>query len=305
MSTTVHERLENEGEKRGMLAIQKHREEVTLALQNRPGFDIATISEEEFEQGLQRLELRQKRMQKIIATALIEDVHYGNPKDKNGRGAFKKPMLYQAGAEELMSLWRLTPGMAQDPILDASEAFVSATVVIAIHDSMGRVLAVRSGTCNTLEKRFKRNDDKGFLYNDAREMLHNVIAMAEKRAISFAVRAATGATAFFAAEEEMDKALAEPEEEEKRTPWTADERKLVQRAAVQMGMKTGPELKTFIVQTLGRPFVATGDDVATLLEALKRRPVPGVGNGEYETPEVAKAPVTQGDAFEEPTDAGD
>jgi hypothetical protein len=275
-----------------MLALQQHREEVTLALQNRPGFDIATVSEDEFAEGLARLKIRQQRMQKILDTVLIDGVHYGNPKTKGGRPAFKKPMLLQPGVEELQRLFRLTPRHAEPPIITVSEAFASVTVQLDLVDSAGRVVATRSGNCNTIEKRFEKQAG-GYTYTDAREMVHNCLAMAEKRALKLAVSAATGATAFFAAEEEMDKALAEPgadPEEEKREPWTADAIKRVRRAAFSVGMKTRDELKVFIQQTLGRVFVGTGDDVAALLEALKRRPAPGVGTGEYDEPKAAAAP---------------
>lgn len=304
MTSMSPERLDDIGEKRGAKALELHREAATLALQNRPGFDIATISEEEFEEGLHRLQVRQRRMQRILDTVLIEGVHYGNPKDRNGRSVFKKPMLLQPGMEELQKLFRLTPRHAQAPIIEFSESFASVTVTIDLQDSAGRTVATRSGSCNTLEKRFEGKSG-GYTYKDAREMVHNCLTMAEKRALKLAVSAATGATAFFAAEEEMEKALEEDVPE--IVPWTPDEVSQVVKAAAKAGLKTKTELKEFIKHTLGRDEVGTGADVQALLEAMTRRGVQPVADATYaemaKRPDVpgptsVASPLDQGDAFE-------
>lgn len=282
----VHDRAELRGERKAMMEMQPEREAATLALKNRPGYDIATLSDQEFEQGLERLKVRQQRMQRILDTVLHDGIHYGNPKN-----AFKKPMLLQPGVEELIKLFRLSPKHGHPPIIEATEQFTSVTVMIEIYDSMGRLLAARSGSCNTIEKRFEKKSEKGgYTYKDAREMVHNCQAMAEKRALKLAVSAATGATAFFANEEEMAEALAEDVPEP--TPWTTEEIKAVQKAAVAAGLKTRDDLKAFVSATLGREFVATGEDVATLLIALGKKKV----EAEKAAASPANAPSPRADA---------
>lgn len=294
-AVTVHDRAEMSGERHAMLAMQPEREAATIALANRPGYDIATITDQEFEQGLERLKVRQQRMQKVLDTALTDGIHYGNPNN-----AFPKPMLLQPGVEELIKLFRLSPRHGHPPIIESSETFVSVTVMIEILDSMGRLLAARSGSCNTMEKRFRGRGGNGFTFKDAREMLHNCQAMAEKRALKFAVSAATGATAFFANEEEMAEALAEDVPEP--TPWTDDERKAVQKAAVAAGLKTRDDLKAFVSETLGREFVGTGEDVATLIMALKKRQIAAekaAAKAPANAPAPAAATADTGDLPEE------
>ena len=205
------------------VAGDREREAMSLALVGNRRFDIADLDDEEFQAGLDKLRRRQERMQQILETSLIEDVHYGNPKvgtGANAKRAFQKPMLYQAGAEELQKLFRFSVRPIKPNDIIATEDFVSVTVTLGCYDLGGNLLSVRSGSCTSVEGRFKRRDGKGFTYRDAREILHPCAAMAEKRAHSFAVRAATGATGFFAAEEEMAEALAETDEPEALPPLT-------------------------------------------------------------------------------------
>ncbi len=259
----VHDRAEVRGERRAMLDMQAEREARTIELRDRPGFDLADVDETEFEKGLAKLKLRQQRLQRILDTSLLQGVHYGNPVDRNGNPVFKKPMLYQAGAEELRKLFRLSPVRVGDPLIIADDKFVSVTATMAVQDSMGRTLAVRSGSCNTLEKRFEGRGG-GRIFKDPRETIHVCLTMAEKRALTLATRDATGATAFFCAEEEMNEALA-PQ------PWTEEEKKQVIAVARKAGLKTRGELKALAVEVLGSEFVGTGEDVAQLLTALEQR----------------------------------
>jgi hypothetical protein len=272
--TDVHTRQEMEGDHRGGMALEHQREAASHAMQARPGFDIAAIDDEEFGKGLEKIKLRQVRLQQILATVMIENVHYGNPKDRNGRPVFKTPMLYQAGAEELRTFFRLTLKHVEAPIIVSTKEYASVTVTLGIYDSAGRLLGQRSGNCNTMEKRFARNDGKGFIYADAREMEHNCLAMAEKRAGTLITREATGSTGFFAAEEEMDKALAsEPAE-----PWSELDKKMVYARANKVGIRSADEFAKFARETLGREDVSFigSADVKPLLEAIdtKRKPSP-------------------------------
>ena len=200
----------------------RERAAVSLAIRENHVFDVAELSEEEFARGLATIRRRQERMQQILDTVLIEGVHYGNPSTKGGGKAFEKPMLLLPGAEELAKFFRLTCRHTVDPIIQATSDYTSVIVSLGCYDVGGKLVAVRSGSCNSLEKRFKKRSGNGWTFVDAREVVHQCLAMAEKRAQTLVIRAATGATAFFCAEEEMDKALAEDEEGVAAKPHTLE-----------------------------------------------------------------------------------
>lgn len=201
----------------------RERMAVSLAIRENQVFDVAELSEEDFTRGLATIRRRQERMQQILDTVLVEGVHYGNPKVRGGGKAFEKPMLLLPGAEELAKFFRLTCRHTTDPIIQASSDYTSVIVSLGCYDVGGKLVAVRSGSCNSLEKRFKKRSGNGWTFVDAREVVHQCLAMAEKRAQTLVIRAATGATAFFCAEEEMDKALAEDTEGEEVKPLTLEQ----------------------------------------------------------------------------------
>jgi hypothetical protein len=251
-------------------AMDTQREAATqLALANRAGFDLATVSDEDFEQGLARIATRQKRMARILETVLVEEVHYGNPKTRDGREVFPKPILYQAGAEELRNLFRLRLRHVEAPRIIETAEYVSVTVMVAIEDTAGRLSAPRSGNCNTMEKRFERRDGKGFTYKDAREKVHECLAMAEKRAGALATKEITGANAFFASQDEdaMRQHLAEAETDE---PITEEQRQKLYADCRAAGIKTKEQLADFVKDTIGEGEIGQ-KDLDKLNEALERR----------------------------------
>lgn len=264
----VHTQAEIDGERRGAMALDHQREAATRALANRPGFDVAEIDEAEFERGLEKIKLRQRRLQRILDTVLIEGVHYGNPDVGNNRKAFKKPMLYQGGAEELRTFFRLTMKHVEPAETVETEAYVSVTVKMGIFDNVGRLVCVRSGNCNTREKRFEKSGG-GYIFRDAREMVHNCLAMAEKRAGTLGTREATGATGFFAAEEEMDKALAQDAEPamEMATPEARQEMYNLAHAA---GFKKAAAWEGLCQEVLGHAFNGSKSDVEKIVAAVNK-----------------------------------
>ncbi len=263
--TARPEVMEREGADRAGHALERQREEAGHALVDRKQFDVANMSEQEFQAGLARLKLRQQRMQQILETVLVEGVHYGNPNN-----AFPKPMLLQAGAEELRNLFRLQLVRVGEPQEIATKEFCSVTVTMATLDGAGRILAPRTANCNTLEKRFERKDKKGYTYTDAREMLHQCYAMAEKRAGTLSTREVTGATGFFAAEEDMEKALAEREAEEAgRQPLPEDDRQRFAQAAAKYGI-TEARLAGFLLEVLGEERELRVSDVPALRDAIAK-----------------------------------
>lgn len=280
------------------MAIDAQREARTIELHNRKGeeLDLADLSESEFERGLERLKTVQTRMKRILETALVEDAHYGNPKTSSGKSVFKKPILYQAGAEELARLLRLTPVRVGDLELTEGPDYVSATVTIAHQDTFGRLVCPRVGSCNSREKRFKKFDGSGFVYDDPREAVHDIVSMAQKRAMVASMRAASGATAFLAAEDAMDEATAD----KVMTPWTAQEKKDVYDAASKKGLSRN-QFAALIEHTLGRTDVGTGDDVKALLEAIAKWEKPAKGDpqrGEVKAKMEGKQAPLSADGYE-------
>lgn len=256
---------------RPAVAIDQQREEATRALiANKPGFDVAAISDEEFEQGLERIRIRQQRMKRILETILVENVHYGNPKTRDGRPIFQRPILLQAGAEELRNLFRLRLRHVHNPAIVETPTYVSVTVTVAIEDGAGRLSAPRSGNCNTMEKRFERRDGKGYTYTDAREMVHQCLAMAEKRAAAFATKEVTGANAFFSALEEDAMVRHLEEEAETDEPWTDEQRQTFYREAMKAGLKTREQVQGFVESVIG-PGAVGQKDVDRLYQALEAR----------------------------------
>lgn len=238
-------------------------------------FDLADLSDQEFERELDRMKTRLERIDRIIKTRLVEGVHYGIPKDKNGNPikSIKKPFLYQPGAEELRSIYRLRLKSTATPIIEASKEYVSVTVTIGVFDSFGRLLAERSANCNSQEGRFEKWDKSGRIFTDAREVIHNCLSMAEKRAGVFATREATGASGNFSNPEEMEKALEEASAEtgEAIEGWTEEEKTKIYRLTPKAGIKTREEFATFVLKTLGHEHISTGGDVEKLELELNRR----------------------------------
>lgn len=258
------------------------RQEQSAAIAQRFGeFDLADLSEEQFERELDRMKTRLARVEKICKTRLVEDVHFGIPKDKDGKPvkSIKKPFLYQAGAEELRQIYRLTlKHTPESPKVVSSKEHVDVTVTLGIYNSFGHLIAQRSANCNTREKRFQKYDG-GWIYTDAREQAHNCIAMAEKRAGVFLTREATGASGYFTNPEELERAVEAAEEAEVVsviTPWTEDEKTKVYRAVKDIGIKTADEFAKFALEVLGRKEIGTGEDVAKLLAEVElRKSAPG------------------------------
>jgi hypothetical protein len=243
------------------MALDLQREEAGHDLVARKQFDIANLSDEEFQAALGQLRLRQARMQEIIATALIEGAHYGKPTDK-----FKKKILYQAGAQELRKTFRLKTRVL-DSVVQETEEYVSARVTVAIEDIGGRLLAPKTAACNSREKRFRRFDGKGWTYEDAREVLNDCLAMAEKRAATRCTVEVTGAGAFFANEAEMEEGLAERDGTDPE-PWTDEERKAFMDKAKGSGVKSRDDLQRLILKTLGRESPIYSTDLKALYAAL-------------------------------------
>lgn len=248
------------------LELERSREAATLARLNERPADLSDLSDAAFEDGLRRVKLAQARMSRLLSEALVEDAHFGNPKTKSGKPAFKKPILLKAGAEEIRRLMRYHLRRVEpDQIVQTSE-YVSVIVTLGIYDSFDRLLAVKSAACTTKEKRFLKFDGSGPIFTDAREELHNCVAMAEKRCGSLLTCEVSGATAFFANAETMSDAL--EEEDQVVSPWTAEEKKVTYAEAAAAGIGRSA-FAALVMKTLGRAQVGTGEDVKKLRDAIK------------------------------------
>lgn len=239
-----------------------------LILANKPSFDLANLTDAEFEQGIERTKKRALRFDRILKEVLKEGVHFGNPVDKHGRKVFPKPILLQAGGEELRNLFRLKLRHYHNAEVILTKEFVSVTVTLAVEDGAGRVLAPRTANCNTMEKRFQSRDGDGFTYKDAREMLHQCYAMAEKRAGIFCTKEVTGANAFFAAldEDALNQHLADLAETDE--PWTEDQKKRFYQDAKDAGIRKREELEELVGRVC--PGAVGQKDLPRLYEAMDK-----------------------------------
>lgn len=224
---------------------------------------LATMSDEQFEAGLQRAAKVRQRMERLIATHLRKDVDYGNPKN-----AFNKPILYIGGAEELRRVYSLRLVDPRSPEVVADDEWCSVTAHVAVQDQFGNILSQASGNCNTFEGRFfKRNGSGPTWKASPRECLHDCLSMARKRAGVRATMEATGATSFFQIEEALEQAAATGGES--MEVWTDEEKVRVMKAAARRGMDRETFAKWLPQQLNGRT-VAGQDEVPMLLDLLAR-----------------------------------
>lgn len=246
-------------------ALEHTREQASLRLMEQKSYDIADIPEEVFAAGLERIQRRQERLQRIIGTVLIKGAHYGNPNN-----AFKKPILYKAGAEELRETFRLkAKTLAEDAQITAD--FVSVTVTVGIFDLAGRQVAEETANCNSLEPRFRKFDKSGPTFADSRETVDNCTAMALKRARSRATMAACGASAFFANEDDMDAGLEARAKGEEAERWSDEARKKFMDDARAAGVKSRRDLEALITKALGGERPVLTADIPKLYETLAAR----------------------------------
>jgi hypothetical protein len=231
------------------------------AIVERQHDDIAHLTDDQFEDGLRRIKVRFERMERILATALQIDKHYGVPVGRDGRPAFKKPFLYMSGAEELRNCFGLKCRDFKPAEIIQTKEWTSVTTFTILEDRAGRMVAPRGGNCNTLEGRF-RAQGGGWTYADAREKLHDCIAMSEKRSAKLSTSEATGATGFFVSEAELAKGIAaglelqgldtDDKPEDLLKPWTQEQREMVLLAAETAGIKTRGDLRKMLTLVCGR-----------------------------------------------------
>lgn len=297
----------------GRDAIALREQGASEALLNRSGFDIANLSEDQFEQGLAKIKLRQERMVRVIAELLRDGIHYGNPvviDRKTGEPvmvggkpklAFDKPILLNPGASELRNFFRVECHQRAEPqILAFSKDLVSVLVEIGAYDSVGRLLGTAVGACTSAEPRFR--------FGDPREKINDIIKQAFKRAANQVTAQVTGADAFFVSEAELERVVDEGEEEQKAEagpPWTEEEKTQVYGRAHAKGIRKSRQFAELVDRVLGREYIATGEDVKKLLAEIERLPdlkdvePEVVSAGRTTPPQGTRAPTPQKDGNDE------
>jgi hypothetical protein len=243
--------------------LQLQRAEAHQDFMSQPGKTLADLSDDEFEEGLRRVALMHDRVEKAFETVLKEGVHYGNP-EENGQKKFKRPMLYEVGAQVLRGVVRLSVRhMERSPTIEQSGEHVTVVVHMGIFDAVGRLIATRAAACDTTEEFFRTADGAGWLYQDARSEIHRCLTTAEKRCGTLLTKEATGATEFFTNEEQIPCA----DEGHELARMTDDEKRTIVAAALARRMNRG-QLEKLIVDTLGRLQVGTGAEVKRVLDQV-------------------------------------
>lgn len=273
---------------------QEQRRAVTEAKLAEPGTDLASLTDEQFEGGLAKLTLVQDRIKRLIGTALVKDIHYGDP-----NGAFKRKILFKSGAQELRRVMRLQVRTI-DKQITVEPDFVSVVVEVVAVDAMGRTVATASGACNSKEKRFRQRSGDGWTYRDPRETLHDCLAMAEKRAGVAVTLEASGATGFFADKDAIQDI--EEAEYEVRAEWSSEQREEFIRVAMKVNRMTKSEMLEWLEAYLGDDRQkAYSDEVPALMDAIGRwKPAP---KAESET--VSNTPLKVPQAASRFDDGGD
>jgi len=258
--------------------------------------DLAEMSQDDFEKALARAKTARQRVEHILDHVLVPGAHFGNP-EVRGAKAFKHPILFLAGAEALITMFRLQVGevhgkeretLIVPPTLDAGgkivdPGFVSITVCLGIRMGNGVDGGSTIANCNSREKRFRKSYGEGkWTYEDARETIHDCISIAIKRAVVRLVRGALGLTPWLATEEEMDAASERDKQKLLSAPWTKADKEKVYAAAREVGITTKGKFAEFVQEILGRQEIGTGEDVAALLNAIAKRANPDADDLEDE-----------------------
>ena len=255
---------ERAGASSARVAIERHREGVTMATQTRPGYDIADLTDDEFEAGLQRERLRQVRVRKIIMNDLIEGEDYG------AVPGIPKPFAWEGSADKLLARMRWTCQPVGEPALTIAEEYVMASVTVGIFDSMGRLLFSVPRSCSTMERRFQNQKTKKWKFGDPREATNEVVSMAFKRGKIAATLSAACAKYYFANASQLSE-----EEDTTPDPWSPEQKQEFYQAAIKAGVRTGKQCEAFIAETLGRGVVYV-TDIEKLNAALVGYRAPGV-----------------------------
>jgi len=246
------------------LALDRQREAASVALLERPAFDIAAMSDAQFEEALALHKKRQERVQKVLLNLLERGLDYGTVPGVEG------DFPWEGAADKVARFLRWNVKLMNDRSVEITNDALLVTLELGIFDQQGQLLATCLRGCSSKEKRFRKRNG-GWRFDDHREVLNECVSMAAKRAKVAGVLSAAGIKGVFKSLEARDAS------DEGAEPWTKEEQRWVKEAAKKAGMKTRDEIRQLAIDVLGRDFVGTGEDVRTLLEAIEAK-------GKGETP---------------------
>lgn len=290
-------------ESKAIAALQEQRRAVSEATLADTGFDLASLTDEQFDGGLQRIKVVYERAKRVLATVLVPGVHFGNPVDRNGNEAFQRPILYKSGAQELRRFMKLRLHTVDKQIVE-TEDYVSVVLEVVAMDTMGRIVGRSLGACNTREKRFRNRANAGWTYQDAREKLHDCLMMAEKRAGVAATLEASGATGLFADEDLLEEAIEDGRTAEQSRPEvTPEQKKEMYRLALKRGFDA-TSFRNWLERENATGLTVYADQVMALIGILESAAPPAAPKPvevEVVEPKAEKAPAREQsfDAFPE------
>jgi len=244
------------------LALDRHREAVTIG-KVEPGFDIATLSDEEFERTLKLEKKRQERVKAVILNDLEEGLDYGTVP------GVPKPFAWEGSGDKIARRFRWTVRLMSEAQVVANADMVMATVEVGVFDTAGRTIHTVVRNCSSTEKRFKNKKTGKWKFDDAREVVNECISMAFKRGKVAAVLSAAGAKGYFAAPELLEPA--DDHVDEEKNTWTPEERSMLFTMAHEAGITNSTAFGWFVDEVLHQNFVRTGVDVEKLVQALEAK----------------------------------
>lgn len=252
----VHTLEEREGNRRAGMALQQQRFDATQdLLANRRAYDIADLSDSEFDAMLKRERVRLDRVKQIIRNDLVPGKDYGVLPGTD------KPTGFEGAADKIAMRFRWTPRRIGEPSILREPGRLMVTLTVGIFNNLGQLVASADRSCSTREKRFRRKGQDKWKYEDPDECLNECVAMAFKRGKNAAIFSACGIKGEWG-EEEV--------EEDTPETWTPEQKQVAYGLAPKAGIKAPEEFAAFVQETLGREAVYAVD-VPKLMAALEAK----------------------------------
>lgn len=260
--TARPEVMERQGAERAAMALERQRFDASQALaENRRAFDIADLTEQQFQDLLKREQLRLTRLRQIIKNDLVAGKDYGILPGTD------KPSGWEGAADKINMRMRWTPRPLGEPHIIRTGDRLMVTMTVGVFNNMDQLVGSATRSCSTKEKRFRRKGLDKWKFEDPDETLNECVAMTFKRGKLAATFSAAGIKGDFAEEEVED-------EGEVSEPWSDDERKGWAVTAMKAGIpKEG--LTAFVGQVLGGPRVPRKTDLPALSAAVAAYRKPG------------------------------
>lgn len=128
-------------------------------------------------------------IQDALRTVMKPGVHYGQLEDDHGNARLKKPMLYKAGAEKLMQLFKLRPRYEELASVHQDKFVAYRYRCVLVHYPTGNEVGEGIGSCNSRERKYQKSDPW--------DIDNTIVKMACKRGLASAIMTATAASDIF------------------------------------------------------------------------------------------------------------